>query len=69
MDTEADKLFNLIEGGVGVVADFIRYPQSVMISLRGSPWLQMGSKAVEVFILIQGSAEAEAGSGGLSLVC
>ena len=30
MDAEADKLFILIEGGVGVEAGFIRYPQALL---------------------------------------
>lgn len=50
-------------------AGFIRYPQAVLTSLRGSLWLQVGAEAVEAFILMEDSAEAEAGSGGLSLVC
>lgn len=62
--TEADKLFILIEGSVGVEAGFIGFPQAVLIGLRGSLWLQKGVKAVELSILIEGIVEAKAGSGG-----
>ena len=68
MGAEADKLFILIEGSVGVEACFIRFAQAVLIGLRGSLWLEMGARAVELSILIEGSVEAKAGSGGLSLV-
>ena len=39
----------------------------MLIGLRGSPWLPMGVKAVELSILIEGIVEAKAGSGGPKL--